>query len=240
MFQHASRKVLIALAAIATLATGAPARAQFFGWFGARTIPETRPAAPPRAVEYRLRRMGYRLLAPMRFNGDVVLADVIDAGGRRARLVIDPVDGAILQKFATAEPRPARPLTRESEFSDAPVIRGPNTGYLENGAAAPLPAPQARPPVAETPQTAKPKAPKKVARTAPARSPVDDPPAAKPDAPAPDKPPTPAARRDTPAPVAETASGSNPPVAKQEAPKPAAPATPKAGYANGVPINPLD
>jgi hypothetical protein len=235
MFHNASRKGLIALATVATLAAATPARAQFFGWFGARTFPETRPAAPPRAVEFKLRRMGYRLLTPMRFNGDVVLADVVDSGGRRARLVIDPVDGAILQKFATAEPRPSRPLTRDPEFGAAPVVRGPSTGYLENGAAAPLPAPETRAPVAETPRPTKPTAPKKVARAAPAQAPVADAPAAKPVAPAPDKPTTPAAMRDTPAPIAETAPRPNPPAAK-----PSTPAPPKAGYANGVPINPLD
>ena len=235
MFQHASRKGLIALAAVATLATGAPAQAQFFGWFGARTFPEARPAAPPRAVEYRLRRLGYRLLTPMRFNGDVVLADVVDSGGRHARLVIDPVDGAILQKFATAEPRPARPLTRESEFGDAPVVRGPSTGYLENGDAAPLPAPHARPPVAEAPQPSKPKAPKKVARSTPAQPPVVETPAANPPTPAPARIPAPAAQSEPQPAVADTAPAPKPPVAK-----PVAPPAPKAGYANGVPINPLD
>ena len=236
MIQHASRKGLIALAAMATLAASTPARAQFFGWFGARTFPETRPAAPPRAVEYRLRRMGYSLLGPLRFNGDVVLADVIDQGGRRARLVIDPVDGAILQKFASTEPRPARPLTRDSELSDAPVVRGPSTGYLENGDAAPLPAPRARPPAAEAPQPGKPKAPRTVARSTPAQPPVVDTPAANPPTPAPAKTPAPAARSEPQPAVADTAPAPKPPVAKP----PVAPPAPKAGYANGVPINPLD
>ena len=165
-----------ALAGVAAV----PARAQFFGYDnGPGYYDDNAAQAPaPRVIERRLARQGWRLAGPMRFNGDVVVANAVDGNGRRARLVIDPLDGSILQRFATVEPRPPGPLAPRGDNFGAPrgdsyglnsgdedplAARGPSSGFLEDGSpAAPLSSPSPR----VEPRAAKPKS-KVVARTSP-------------------------------------------------------------------------
>jgi hypothetical protein len=240
---------LIAATIIAGLSAGAPAQAQFFG-FGAGPFSDVE-TAPPRMIERRLARQGYRLTRPLRLNGEVLLADTIDPDGRRMRLVVDAYSGSVLQRFVTSEAAPERYANRSGGYDEPRVIQGPNSGYLENGSLAPsnaLPAPKQLAPAARAPA---PKAkPKTVARAAPpSHKPTALPSASEPApaavAPAPAAPPVEApTAQSAPARVEQpnvSVSSADGPKAVERSPasKPAA-TTPKPGYANGVPINPLD
>lgn len=183
---------LAAVMGFGLIAGGAPAQAQFFGTWGYR-----RPEPPPQmtldAVAQRLIRSGFRGLE-IRRNGSVYLVDAHDQGGRPVRLVVDMKDGAILQKFALANPR---------------------TGGADGGVSPPQPG------------------------FAPPASPsVDD---ARPRTQAPRAKPAPSAATITPAPE-QAAPAAQPPVAvaAPAAGQPPAPPPVGPGYANGVPINPLD
>ena len=183
---------LAAVMGFGLIAGGAPAQAQFFGTWGYR-----RPEPPPQmtldAVAQRLIRSGFRGLE-IRRNGSVYLVDAHDQGGRPVRLVVDMKDGAILQKFALANPR---------------------TGGADGGVSPPQPG------------------------SAPPASPsVDD---ARPRTQAPRAKPAPSAATITPAPE-QAAPAAQPPVAvaAPAAAQPPAPPPVGPGYANGVPINPLD
>jgi hypothetical protein len=199
---------LIAATIIAGLSAGAPAQAQFFG-FGAGPFSDVE-TAPPRMIERRLARQGYRLTRPLRLNGEVLLADTIDPDGRRMRLVVDAYSGSVLQRFVTSEAAPERYANRSGGYDEPRVIQGPNSGYLENGSLAPsnaLPAPKQLAPAARAPVEAP------TAQSAPAR--VEQPN------------------------VSVSSADGPKAVERSPASKPAA-TTPKPGYANGVPINPLD
>ncbi len=227
---------LVALATFAGLAWSAPARAQFFD-FGFHTFREAQPAPPPRMVERGLTRQGYRLLGPLRLNGDVVIADAMSPDRRRMRLVIDPYTGSVLQRFVTAEPEHQRFATRSDGFGEPNVIQGPSTGFFGNGAVAPPP--PAQPQARTSPPRQKPRT---VARAVPsARSPAESPaaPAASVSAPASPSASSAPARVDQPVVAATPAEAPKSAAPVAAAPK-SAPTAPKAGYANGVPINPLD
>ena len=50
---------------------------------------------------------GYQVTGGLQRNGRVYLVNVVDRWGRALRLVVDAYQGDILQRFATAPPRPA-------------------------------------------------------------------------------------------------------------------------------------
>ncbi len=252
--RHALRLSLIAAASLCALAASQPAQAQFFGWFGARSFDDAPQAPPPRVIRDRLERQGYQVLGRLKLNGDVVIADAYDPSGRRLRLIVDPATGDVLQRYATA---PAPRLADRSEgyappgYTPPPASRGILHGFLDDGSPAP---PRVEPPAASAPRVERPKAkPKAVARVSP-HAPTAMP------APTPEKSPAPprAAVKAAPAendpkgaPAAATAQAAAPvPAPAASAPAPTAPPAPakapsapgpaKPGYANGVPINPLD
>jgi hypothetical protein len=164
----------------------------------------------PEAVGQRLARAGFRSLQ-IRQNGNVYLVDANDKGGRPLRLVVDGKDGAILQRFALAAPR---------------------AGAQDGGVAPPAPgfAPQQGAPAEGAPNGARPRPQTPAAsRSKPAASEATaapSPGAQDPSEPA-AQPPLAAAARATPAP------------APMPSPAPA-PVLVGPGFANGVPINPLD
>ncbi len=219
--------------------TPQPAQAQLFGWLGYGSI-ESDEAIPPQAVSRRLARQGYRLTGPLRRNGAVLLADVTDFRGQPMRLVLDASDGAILQRFLKAPPAP-----RSAYNANPPYPAGPS--YAPNSNYTP-PAPAIVRPPSDPERTVHRPVKPKVARIPAPQSETRDKvsPATAPARPE----PAPSAAQ-APAAVSQpnTASAQPAPVAAPPAPQPSAPARRPAaparnsdgpGYANGVPINPLD
>ncbi len=204
------------LALMAGLTLPAPAHAQFFNW-GVQPQPyEAQVTMPVEVIYQRIARQGYRVVRPLERNGRVLIADVIDRRGREVHLVIDARDGGILQSFAN---------TGRPQLSPPGLIPGART-----------PARQAREP----------------SRAKPARQTTASSPDPKEHSAQPDKKPSrlPSQMPSVPG-QAEKAAPANPvansvasPVEKPVAPtaKAVEPAIngKKPGFANGVPINPLD
>ena len=196
---------------------GAPASAQMFGWWGYQPF-ETQESLTPGEVRRDLQRRGYRVTGPLIRNGRVLLADVVDGRGRSLRLIVDPVEGEILQRFVNVDPTPRR--------DPAPDVSDP---------AQPAPAARARKPVS---------APKVAVRTLPAKPKVRrdaQPPSEATLTPPPNRAPVERVREPAVAnsPAAPQRVESVAP-ARPAAP-PAAPSSPEApGFTKGVPINPLD
>ena len=88
----------LAACALAMLAA-APAEAQYFGGFGGPAGAGEGYGLGPGQVRASLERRGFRVLAPLRRNDSVYVADVLDRMGRRERFIVDMADGAILQRF---------------------------------------------------------------------------------------------------------------------------------------------
>jgi hypothetical protein len=100
-----SRVSAAALGIVLTAAfSGSPARAQFFGW--GWQSPQAPQLEAPATIYRRLLARGFDPIAALQRNGGVYLADVRDRYGRRERLVVDAYSGAILQTFAFGPPRP--------------------------------------------------------------------------------------------------------------------------------------
>ena len=94
---------------LTVLGAGSQAQAQFWGgWFGSwRSAPA--PAAapiPPRRVAGILASEGYALSGAPRRQGDVIIADGVDARGEHMHFVIDAYDGEILRLRLAGPPRP--------------------------------------------------------------------------------------------------------------------------------------
>lgn len=247
---------LAALGLAWLLALGpAPAQAQFFGYWGSRA---SRAALPAPVIYRRLRERGFRLFNGLQRNGGVYLADVIDRSGRRSRLVVDAYSGAILQSFAYGPPRPERFVPGGPRgYRAGPVYASRYPPAYETLPVPPraIPAPVfRRRPVAKAEhpprklarrevRPVKPKAkitpairhaslspaPNKVVPSASSAKAVQ--PTVKPSV----QPVTKAPRT-----VAQSAPGITPPAPHIVKAKKAAKRINKAGYANGVPINPLD
>ncbi len=236
------KQCAIKAAAIAATAAGfavfdaAPAQAQLFGWWGHQPF-AYRDVMTPGEIRRDLARQGYRMNGPLQRNGRVILADVVDGRGRQLRLIVDPVEGAILQRFVNVEPRPQRGApgaSRNPEFPDSPDAQN-------------QPAPRAAKPAAK-PKAAVRSLPQqpKIARERP-ESP-ETPPGRRAN-PQFERPQTERAQTErvqepaiaaTPAEAPRQATSAaerpNPPLA---APSPTRPAD-QPGFAKGVPINPLD
>ncbi len=73
----------------------APARAQFLDDGGYAPM----YALGPYQVRMSLERRGFRVIAPLRRNGQVYVADVMDGMGRHERLIVAISDALILQRF---------------------------------------------------------------------------------------------------------------------------------------------
>ena len=220
------------VAAVAALAGGicsfgfaAPARAQLFGWYGYQPF-EYREDLSAGEVRGVLQRQGYRLTGPLMRNGRVLLADVVDPRGRSLRLIVDPGEGRILQRFVNADPR-TQPRDRNDDRERSAPTR---PDYSEQ--------PQQRGEPAARPRRTTPKA-RVVTRKPAAKSNA----AQAPQEPVESRsPPQANAAPQQPATAPPTVAAA--PVAPRAAP-PADAAAPRAsrsqpGYVNGVPINPLD
>ena len=250
-------------AALMLAGSGAPAEAQFVSLWGWQGPPQEEALVPPPLVYRRLESRGFALFGPLRRNGGVYLADVEDHYGRRERLVVDAYSGAILQTFAYAPPRPEADIPEVRSYAPSTATYSPRypsaalpPTYIPPGLA---PEPGLSPPresrakhpparkLARREATPKKPAPAELTPSDATREPThpisEAPPAeashtapkrdqgrANPESRAPQE----AAVRSAPAPSAPVPAA---PAAKPTpAPKPAS----GPGYANGVPINPLD
>jgi hypothetical protein len=245
---------------------GGAADAQGFGWFnspanyGAPAVAMISPAQIYRIIAAN----GYRITGGLRNNGHVYVADVTDRWGQPLRLVVDAYEGNIVQRFATAPPRPPAPVPQSHSFLGE-LFQPPRPesypSYPEASLTPPS-APMAGPPVI-APQVGR--APKSDARqkkavhkTQTASRETGNPTRARtvrseaePPRPAslvmpkssPGPAPAAAAKHEN---VTAAASAKEAPAAVAPEPQPAAPVKPAPskkdgpGYANGVPINPLD
>ncbi len=170
------------VAASLSLSAG-PAPAQFMQLFGFPSA-EPPPPLPPDVVTSRLTRMGFKVVR-LRRSPQGYVAEATDLAGQTFRLLVDPVDGSVLQHVA---------------LPNASVE--PRRGTIEGAP----PGERAPPRSRTSPQQSAPQ-PKGSEANAPATS------------------SEPASQQAAPAPS-----------------KPAPPFVPKSGpgFANGVPINPLD
>jgi hypothetical protein len=225
-------------------------------------------AIPPGEIYRIVASRGYQVTGGLRSNGRVYMVDVIDRWGRPLRLVVDAYDGDIVQSFATRVPRPAapipqpQPLLGELFAPQAPAAYPPypgtapaareqtkvpglgqpaqverrkparktQTATRETGSATTGAVPMKSPVHADVPTTSRPATTRTEAEPSPAESVV-------PKAPAVGTPPK------TDKVTATAAPNANSPAATVAKPVPApkpAPAKGGPGYANGVPINPLD
>jgi hypothetical protein len=95
-----SRQVVL-IAGLALLGLGlgvTPAPAQFLQLFGFPSA-EPPPPLPPEVIAGRLARAGYKL-SRLRRGPQGYVADAYDPSGRPVRLILDPIDGALLQRSA--------------------------------------------------------------------------------------------------------------------------------------------
>ncbi len=113
MTDHRVKRPLRA-AAVLALGLGAAvlpgaAQAQFFGGWGGWDNGGTWDGLPPQQVRRSIVERGFRVLAPLRRNGSVFVADVIDGRGRRERLIVAAADAQILQRFLIDDGRGGDP-----------------------------------------------------------------------------------------------------------------------------------
>ncbi len=95
----------MALLGLAMVATPAPA--QFIQLFGFPSA-EPPPPLPPEAIAARLARFNYKLTR-LRRGPQGYIAEAIDPTGRPVRLIMDPIDGALLQRTVLGPPPEAQP-----------------------------------------------------------------------------------------------------------------------------------
>lgn len=101
--------VLGLVGGLTLMATGTPAQAQIWGgwWGGWRSEPAPYASViPQRRVASIIASEGYALSAPLRRQGDVILADGVDRQGQHMHFVIDAYDGEILRGRIASPPRP--------------------------------------------------------------------------------------------------------------------------------------
>ncbi len=123
MTVHRATRTLRAAAVLAVglAAAGAPgaAQAQFFGGWGGWDNGGTWDGLAPQQVRRAITERGFRVLAPLRRNGNVFVADVVDQRGRRERLIVAAADAQILQRFLVDDGtrRPARGVNDARGFA---------------------------------------------------------------------------------------------------------------------------
>ena len=87
------------------LASCGAAQAQFFGGWGGWDNGGTSDGLAPQQVRRAIGQRGFRVLAPLRRNGNVFVADVLDQRGQHERLIVAAADAQILQRFMVDDGR---------------------------------------------------------------------------------------------------------------------------------------
>ena len=256
MSPMARRLTALGVATLGLAAISGAAQAQVFGWGGGYRVYRERPYViePPYAVERApsldVRGMlvedGYKVVGRIQRKGPVFIADVIDLRGRAARLIVDAEDGSILDRFDGIGPRPPRDIASVAPGDDlietgppAPkVVPGIGPDKRAGQPLGPRAALASREP-GKAPAIAKPKAPGPEKK--PLASESMKPPAKQAEKPVPAPAPVAAVKPSAPRVIAPETLGSGPKqkIAPPSPPAPAAAQDP-GGFANGVPVNPLD
>ena len=132
MTGHRAKRALRAAAVLALglAAAGAPgsAQAQFFGGWGGWDNGGTWDGLAPQQVRRAITDRGFRVVAPLRRNGSVFVADVVDQHGRRERLIVAAADAQILQRFLVDDG--SRPLPRGTDDGRGIAMRGGDDGLI--------------------------------------------------------------------------------------------------------------
>lgn len=242
-----ARDVRARTLAVACIAGGllvtltASAQAQFLSWLGfppAYTEPQY-AAISPAEIYHIVATHGYRVSGAPQRSGRTYLVDVVDSRGRTFHLVVDAYQGDILQRFATNPPRP--PAAIPEPQSQANLY--PQYPTYPDAAAPPPVTPSVGHKITKDTHRGTSKKTRTAARENGIATPTEP---ARPVHPARSEVPAlqPAADGVVPQPAAKaeptTAAVTPVPSAPSVAPNPPQPKTDGPGYANGVPINPLD
>ncbi len=116
MAHHRVKLTAAALAlALGLAALPGAAEAQFFGNWGGWDDGGTWDGMTPQQVRRAIAQRGFRVLAPLRRNGNVFVADVVDGRGRHERLIVAAADAQILQRFLVDDGRSAGAFARGGE-----------------------------------------------------------------------------------------------------------------------------
>ncbi len=100
-----------------------PATAQFMQLFGFPSA-EPPPPLPPEAIAARLARFNYKLTR-LRRGPQGYIAEAIDPAGRPVRLIMDPIDGALLQRTVLGPPEGLPPTGPGGGGATPPQERPP-------------------------------------------------------------------------------------------------------------------
>ena len=252
--RRAARNLVAGLALAVGLTAGvAPAQAQLFGFWGTRSFSYGGSSGLSLGeLQGIVSDEGMRLVRPPVRNGNVYVADAIDARGWQHRLIIDADSGNIVQSFGRgqvptqryeASPAPAVPPARIARAAPnepyvIPGIGGENSSIVRP-VAKPKPKAAKKPPViARSPVESRPLEIPPAKMFVPQPAPVIVP--AKPS-----DPPAAVLDRPQPAPLAEApvaAARPAPPAVNDVpvAPLYEVPAKPEPGRVNDVPVAPLD
>ncbi|MCC2098509.1 MAG: hypothetical protein KDJ29_16555, partial [Hyphomicrobiales bacterium] len=109
------------VAAFAATGFSAPVQAQFYfrSWNERFVLYDDYPELiGRRGVRSILAERGYRLRGRLRRNGQVYVADVVDRRGRRFRVIVDGIEGDIVQRFQGRIPRPPARVGRRTSPTD--------------------------------------------------------------------------------------------------------------------------
>ncbi|MGI3899107.1 MAG: hypothetical protein ACRYGP_22550 [Janthinobacterium lividum] len=132
MTDHRAKRAFRAAAVLALglAAVGVPgsAQAQFFGGWGGWDNGGSWDGLAPQQVRRAITDRGFRVLAPLRRNGSVFVADVVDQRGRRERLIVAAADAQILQRFLVDDG--SRPLPRGTDDGRGIASRGGDDGLI--------------------------------------------------------------------------------------------------------------
>jgi hypothetical protein len=123
MSRHLALVAGLALLGVSVAVT--PASAQFMQLFGFPSA-EPPPPLPPEAIAARLARFNYKLTR-LRRGPQGYIAEAIDPAGRPVRLIMDPIDGALLQRTVLGPPPEASP---GGGGATPPQERAPSTRSL--------------------------------------------------------------------------------------------------------------
>lgn len=159
-FQASARTIFSALLVVVGSAV-APAQAQFFGFWGARTFGNGpaayAPGISPGEIAGIVADEGMRMVARPYRNRNAYVVDAQDPRGWHHRLIIDAYSGQIVQSFGQgqavppqyAQPEPAlavRPAQRLARVPEAPYVV-PGIGPEDQPVAKPKPKAAHKPPV---------------------------------------------------------------------------------------------
>lgn len=128
MKDHRAKSSLRAAAVLAlglsAAALPSAARAQFFGGWGGWDDGAPFDGMAPRQVRRAIAERGFRVLSPLRRNGNVFVADVVDQRGQHERLIVAAADAQILQRFLIDDGRQPGAAPRGADGGRGFAVRG--------------------------------------------------------------------------------------------------------------------